>query len=62
MGIPPEISEVLLPQDDLNVVELLNFSVTVGKSSPALLAQPDSDLFSKIASRITGYFLFLFSF
>jgi hypothetical protein len=56
MGIPPGISQVLLPQDDLNVVELLKFSITVGKSSPTrtLLAQPDSELFSKTASRITG--------
>ena len=54
MGIPPGIAQVLLPQDDLNVVELANFSITIGKSSPALLAQPDSELFSKIASCITG--------
>jgi hypothetical protein len=57
MGIPPGISEVLLPQDDLNVVELVNFSLlSTGKSSPGptLLALPDSELFSKIASLITG--------
>jgi hypothetical protein len=56
MGIPPGISEVLLPQDDLNVVELVNFSISesIGKSSPTLLALPDSELFSKIASLITG--------
>ena len=31
MGIPTGILEVLLPQDDLIVVELLNFSVSIGK-------------------------------
>ena len=54
MGIPTGISEVLLPQDNLNVVELLNFSVSIGTSSPTLLALPDSKLFSKITSLITG--------
>ena len=54
MGIPPGISEVLLPQDDLNVVELINFSVSIPKSCPSLLAMPDSKVFSKIASVITG--------
>jgi hypothetical protein len=61
MGIPPGISQTLLPQDDLNVVELVNFSVSVRKSSLTLLSQPDSELFSKIASRIAGeeHFAFL---
>ena len=54
MGIPPGISEVLLPRDDLNVVELINFAVSIPKSCPSLLAMPDSKVFSKISSVITG--------
>ena len=52
MSIPPGISEVLLPRDDLNVVDL---TLSIGtKSAPDLLAMPDSELFSKIASLITS--------
>lgn len=58
MNIPAGIYEVLLPQDDLNVVDLIDFTISLGKNSapngPNLLAMPDSELFSKIASLITS--------
>jgi hypothetical protein len=31
MGIPPGISEILLPQDNLNVVDLIDFAIPLGK-------------------------------
>ena len=50
MGIPSGISEVLLPQDDLNVVDLIDFAIPQGKHAPDLLAMDDSALFSKTGS------------
>ena len=54
MGIPQGISEVLLPQDDLNVVDLIDFAIPVGKNAPDLLAMDDPTLFSEFNSLITG--------
>ena len=55
MSIPPDISKVLLPQDDLNVVDLVDFTISKGtKSAPDLLVMQDSELFLKIASVITS--------
>ena len=55
MSIPSDISKVLLPQDDLNVVDLVDFTISKGtKSAPDLLVMQDSELFSKIASVITS--------
>ena len=58
MSIPLGISKILLPQDDLNVIDLVNFAISTGstdtKSAPNLLDIPDSQLFSKIASLITS--------
>ena len=55
MSIPPDISKVLLSQDDLNVVDLVDFTISKGtKSAPDLLVMQDSELFSKIASVITS--------
>ena len=54
MGIPSGISEVLLPQDDLNVVDLIDFAIPQGKHAPDLLAMDDSALFSKTGSLITS--------
>ena len=53
MGIPPGISEILLPQDDLNVVDLVDFAIPIGKHTPDLLALDNNTLFSKIESLIT---------
>ena len=49
MDIPPGISEVLLPQDNLNVVDFIDFMIPLGEHTPDLLALDDSTLFSKIA-------------
>jgi len=54
MGIPPGISEVLLPQDDLNVLDFIDFVIPLGEHTPDLLAMDDSTLFSKIGSLITN--------
>lgn len=54
MGIPLGISEVLLPQDDLNVVDFIDFVIPLGEHTPDLLAMDDSTLFSKIGSLITN--------
>jgi len=54
MGITSGISEVLLPQDDLNVVDLIDFAIPQGKHAPDLLAMDDSALFSKTGSLITS--------
>jgi hypothetical protein len=53
MGIPLGISEILLPRDDLNVVDLLDFAIPIGKHAPELLDLDDNTLFSKIGSLIT---------
>ena len=38
MSIPPDVSKVLLPQDDLNVVDLVDFTIyKCTKSAPDLL-------------------------
>ena len=58
MSIPPGISVVLLPRDDLNVIDLVDFTISsIGtKSAPDLLAtgMTDSKLFLKTASLITS--------
>ena len=54
MGIPPGISEVLLPRDDLNVLDFIDFVIPLGEHTPDLLAMDDSTLFSKIGSLITN--------
>lgn len=54
MSIPPAISEALLPQDDLNVVDFIDFVIPLGEHTPDLLAMDDSTLFSKIGSLITN--------
>ena len=54
MGIPHGISEILLPRNDLNVVDLVNFAIPLGKHAPDLLALDDSTLFSKTGSLITS--------
>jgi len=54
MGIPPGISEILLPQDNLNVVDLIDFAIPLGKHGPDLLALDNSTLFSKTRSLITS--------
>ena len=52
MGILPGISEVLLPQDDLNVLDFIDFVIPLGKHTPDLLAmglvepQWNSDIWS----------------
>ena len=43
MGIPPGISEVLLPRDDLNVLEFIDFVIPLGEHTPDLLAMDDSN-------------------
>jgi hypothetical protein len=56
MSIPLGISEILLPQDDLNVVDLVDFLIPtmLGKHAPDLLALDNNTLFSKIGSLITS--------
>jgi len=54
MAIPQGISEVLLPQDNLNVVDLMDFAIPLGENVPDLLVMDDPTLFSEISSLITG--------
>ena len=54
MSIPPAISEALLPQDNLNVVDFIDFVIPLGEHTPDLLAMDNSTLFSKIGSLITN--------
>ena len=54
MSISPAISEALLPQDDLNVVDFIDFVIPLDEHTPDLLAMDDSTLFSKIGSLITN--------
>ena len=54
MGILPGISNVLLPRDDLNVLDFIDFVISLGKHTPDLLAMDDSTLFLKIGSLITN--------
>ncbi|KAF8911536.1 hypothetical protein CPB84DRAFT_1820973 [Gymnopilus junonius] len=52
MAIPPNIFQVLLPQDSLNILALSKFSVPSEKNAPNLLSLFDDKLFSKTASLV----------